>query len=405
MLNIRHIILYSIFAIGIVFSDKSSSDIDRDINRKNSELKTLKNEIEKVEQLIKSKSKEEQLSNEVIKQINNKISLTEKLIKTLNDEENYLIKLIYKAEEKIEIKEKELFTLKNQLKNRVRYLYKYGKQNLVTQMMQSEDWNKMIYRTKYLQILNEYEQIIKDRINKNIKELKSEKSSLQKEKENKKRLINSKNDEFKNLENEKERKKIYLIKIQNQKNELRKNLEIKKDMMAEVENIIKRLYSDRGKAKKREEEIAKRRSEQNRSTSGNFAKMKGKLNWPTDGKVVAKFGNTTNTKTHIVTENIGIDILTDPNEKVYSVLDGIVLTITNIRNFGDLVILDHGAGYYTVYSNLQNINVYENQYIDSNTYLAQVAQGSNFNYPNQYVFNFQVWSNEEKVDPQTWLKK
>ena len=405
MLKTKHIILFLIFTLGVVFADKSSSDIDRDINRKNSELDALKNEIEKVEQLIKSKSKEEQLSNEVIKQINNKISLTEKLIKTLNDEENYLIKLIYKAEEKIELKEKELFTLKNQLKNRVRYLYKYGKKNLVTQMMQSEDWNKMIYRTKYLQILNEYEQIIKDRINKNIKELKSEKSSLQKEKENKKRLINSKNDEFKNLENEKERKKIYLIKIQNQKNELRKNLEIKKDMMAEVENIIKRLYSDRGKAKKREEEIAKRRSEQNRSTSGNFAKMKGKLNWPTDGKVVAKFGNTTNTKTHIVTENIGIDILTDPNEKVYSVLDGIVLTITNIRNFGDLVILDHGAGYYTVYSNLQNINVYENQYIDSNTYLAQVAQGSNFNYPDQYVFNFQVWSNEEKVNPQTWLKK
>ena len=405
MLKTKHIILFLIFTLGVVFADKSSSDIDRDINRKNSELETLKNEIEKVEQLINSKSKEERLSNEVIKQINNKISLTEKLIKTLNDEENYLIKLIYKAEEKIELKEKELFTLKNQLKNRVRYLYKYGKKNLVTQMMQSEDWNKMIYRTKYLQILNEYEQIIKDRINKNIKELKSEKSSLQKEKENKKRLINSKNDEFKNLENEKERKKIYLIKIQNQKNELRKNLEIKKDMMAEVENIIKRLYSDRGKAKKREEEIAKRRSEQNRSTSGNFAKMKGKLNWPTDGKVVGKFGNTTNAKTHIVTENIGIDILTAPNEKVYSVLDGIVLTITNIRNFGDLVILDHGAGYYTVYSNLQNINVYENQYIDSNTYLAQVAQGSNFNYPDQYVFNFQVWSNEEKVNPQTWLKK
>ena len=405
MLKTKHIKLFLIFTLGVVFADKSSSDIDRDINRKNSELETLKNEIEKVEQLINSKSKEERLSNEVIKQINNKISLTEKLIKTLNDEENYLIKLIYKAEEKIELKEKELFTLKNQLKNRVRYLYKYGKKNLVTQMMQSEDWNKMIYRTKYLQILNEYEQIIKDRINKNIKELKSEKSSLQKEKENKKRLINSKNDEFKNLENEKERKKIYLIKIQNQKNELRKNLEIKKDMMAEVENIIKRLYSDRGKAKKREEEIAKRRSEQNRSTSGNFAKMKGKLNWPTDGKVVGKFGNTKNAKTHIVTENIGIDILTAPNEKVYSVLDGIVLTITNIRNFGDLVILDHGAGYYTVYSNLQNINVYENQYIDSNTYLAQVAQGSNFNYPDQYVFNFQVWSNEEKVNPQTWLKK
>ena len=137
MLKTKHIILFLIFTLGVVFADKSSSDIDRDINRKNIELETLKNEIEKVEQLINSKSKEERLSNEVIKQINNKISLTEKLIKTLNDEENYLIKLIYKAEEKIELKEKELFTLKNQLKNRVRYLYKYGKKNLVTQMMQS----------------------------------------------------------------------------------------------------------------------------------------------------------------------------------------------------------------------------------------------------------------------------
>ena len=405
MINKKNILAFLILFTGIFYADKSSADIQRDINKKNNELENLKEEIRKVENLINSKSKEEQLSNEIIKQINNKITLTEKLIKTLNDEENYLIKLIYRAEEKIEKKEKELFTLKNQLKNRIRYLYKYGKQNLVTQMVQADDWNKIIYRTKYLQILNEYEQIIKDRINKNLKDLKNEKSSLKKEKDKKKKLLKNKNEEFKNLENEKERKKIYLTKIQNQKNELRKNLQIKKDMMTEVENIIKRLYSNRDEAKKREEEIAKRRSENNRATSGNFAKMKGKLNWPTEGKIVGKFGNTKNTQTNTITENIGIDILTSPNEKVYSVLDGIVLTITNIRNFGDLIILDHGAGYYTVYSNLENINVYENQYIDSNTYLAQVAKGSNYNYPEKYVFNFQVWSNEEKVDPQKWLKK
>jgi len=259
MINRNHIIIFLILFTSIFYADKSSSDIQKDINRKNNELETLKSEIKQVEQSISTKLKEEQLSNEIIKQINNKISLTEKLIKTLNDEENYLIKLIYKAEDKIKLKEKELFTLKNQLKNRVRHLYKYGKQNLISQMMQSDNWNKIIYRTKYLQILNEYEQIIKNRINNSLKELKNEKSSLQKEKQNKIKLINNKNNEFKNLENEKERKKIYLVKIRNQKNELRKNLQIKKDMMAEVENIIKRLYSDKGEAKKREEEITKER--------------------------------------------------------------------------------------------------------------------------------------------------
>jgi septal ring factor EnvC (AmiA/AmiB activator) len=228
---------------------------------------------------------------------------------------------------------------------------------------------------------------------------------LQIKKNSKKKLIQNKNIEFKNLENEKSRKKVYLKKIQNQKNELRMNLQLKKDMIARVGNIIQKLYSDKNEAQKREEEIAKRRQEKNKPTSGNFAKMKGKLNWPTKGEIVGNFGKTTNANTSIVTENIGIDILTSQNEKVYSVLDGIVLAITYITNFGDLIIVDHGSGYFTVYSNLKNINVYENQYIDANTYLAQVAKGSNFDYPNQAVFNFQVWSNEKKVDPKIWLKK
>lgn len=405
IITLKKKLLITTLFVCLLISDKSSIDIQNDINKKNTELEKLKYEIEQVEKLINSKSKEEQISNELILQIDNKISLTEKLIKTLNDEENYLIKLIYKAEEKIEIKEKEQFKLQNQLKNRVRYLYKYGKENLISQLIQSENWNKIIYRTKYLEILDEYEEIIKNRINKNIRILKSEKETLQAKKDSKKQLIKNKNIEFENLEKEKSRKKTYLTKIQSQKNELRLNLKQKKDMIAQVGNLIKKLYSDKTEAQKREQEIARKRQEKNKPTSGNFAKMKGKLNWPTKGKVVGKFGETINRHTNIVTENMGIDILTSQNEKVYSVLDGIVLAITYITNFGDLIIVDHGSGYFTVYSNLKDINVYENQYIDTNTYLAKVEKGSNFDYPNKTVFNFQIWSNEKKLNPEIWLKK
>ena len=401
-----HSLLFSLFILfNVIVADKSSSDIQKDINIKNSELESLKLEIQQVEELIESKSKEEKLNNEIILQIDNKIRLTEKLIKTLSDEENYLTRLIYKAEEKISIKEQELFVLKNQLKNRMRYLYKYGKNNLVSKAMQTNEWNKIIYRRKYLEILNEYEEKIKQRINKNIKDLKIEKTTLQKEKNTKEKLINDKNTEFENLEKDKKRKKNYLTQIQAKKTQLKSNLESKKAMIAEIKQIIKKLYADKDETKRREEELARRRSQQNKSTSGNFAKMKGKLNWPVNGKIVGKFGNVINQTTNTVTENLGIDILTSSNEKVYSVLDGVVLTITTIRNFGDLLILDHGAGYYTVYSNLKNINVYENQYVDTYTNLGQVAFGSNFNYPDKYIFNFQIWSDQKKVNPEIWLKK
>ena len=398
-------IIIILFTLSLLFPDKSSADIQVDINKKNNEIESLKLEIQKVETLIENKSKEEKINNDLIKQIDNKIKLTEKLIKTLTNEENYLTKQIYLAEENISIKEKELFVLKNQLKNRVRYLYKYGKENLVTEMMQTNEWDKLIYRKKYLQILNEYEEKIKSRIKDNIKDLREEKKSLQKEKKNKEKLITSKNKEFSNLENDRSRKKLYIKKIRNQKNELQKNLDSKKAMINQIKDLVKKLYADKDKTKKREEELARIRTQKNKATSGNFAKMKGKLNWPVKGKIVGQFGNVKNQKLNTITENIGIDILTSSNEKVYSVLDGVILTITNIRNFGDIVILDHGAGYYSVYSNLKNINVFEGQYIDTNTIIGAVELGSNFNYPDQHVFNFQIWSNEKKLNPELWLKK
>ena len=394
-----------LFTLSLLFPDKSSADIQVDINKKNNEIESLKLEIQKVETLIENKSKEEKINNDLIKQIDNKIKLTEKLIKTLTNEENYLTKQIYLAEENISIKEKELFVLKNQLKNRVRYLYKYGKENLVTEMMQTNEWDKLIYRKKYLQILNEYEEKIKSRIKDNINDLLEEKKSLQKEKKNKEKLIKSKNKEFSNLEDDRSRKKLYIKKIRNQKNELQKNLDSKKAMINQIKDLVKKLYADKDKTKKREEELARIRTQKNKATSGNFAKMKGKLNWPVKGKIVGQFGNVKNQKLNTITENIGIDILTSSNEKVYSVLDGVILTITNIRNFGDIVILDHGAGYYSVYSNLKNINVFEGQYIDTNTIIGSVELGSNFNYPDQHVFNFQIWSNEKKLNPELWLKK
>ena len=401
----KHIIINFLVLTCLCFADKTSNEIQEDINNKNSELDQLINEINRYEALINEKSKEEDLNNEIITQIDKKIELTEKLIKRLTDEENYLSKQIYKTKENIEKQEQELFVLKNQLKNRLRYLYKYGKSNLLKQITQTSDWNKKIYRSKYLEILNEYENQIKKRIKKNIGNLKIEKKQLEKEQRTKKNLIAEKNKKFDSLENDKKLKSSYLSKIKTQKDKLKQDLISKKEMREKIEKIIKKLYSDKKETKKREQELAKIRSEKNKSTSGNFAKMKGKLIWPVKGKIIGKFGVYKNQELNIYTENLGIDIKTNTNEKVYSVLDGVILTITNIRDYGNIIILDHGAGYYTVYSNLKNITVYEGQYVDTYTHLAEVAQGTNSNYNDENIFNFQIWLNQEKLNPENWIKK
>jgi len=398
-------ISYFILLPSLLLLGQDLNKIQKNINSRNKDLNELKDEINKLENEINKKIEEEEINQGLLKQINNKIQLTEKLITKLNDEENYLSNLIFKNEQNIIIKEEELTKMKNQLKNRLIYLYKYGRGEPLAQLMITEEWSKVIYRTKYLQVLNKSEQIIKDRINKSIENLKLEKNALKKEKERKSFLISEKDREFSALEKDKKTKQNYINKIKKEKEQLRSNLEDKKKMMAQIEKLINKLYADKKELKKREEELIKLRSQQNKSTTGNFAKMKQKLPWPVDGTVIGEFGIQTNQKLKTQYENIGIDIKTAYAAPVKSILDGVVSSITVIKGYGNVVILDHGGGYYSVYSNIDNIRINEGDYIPSEIKIGNVAKNNSSNYNAEYLFHFQVWGNQKKLNPEDWLKK
>ena len=70
-----------------------------------------------------------------------------------------------------------------------------------------------------------------------------------------------------------------------------------------IENSIKKLISNKKTAQKIEDDLAKKRAKKNKSTSGNFAKMKGKLNWPSSGIVISEFGMQTNPVLNTTIEN------------------------------------------------------------------------------------------------------
>ena len=145
-------------------------------------------------------------------------------------------------------------------------------------------------------------------------------------------------------------------------------------MATEMEQLIKKLYSDKVAMKKREEELARIRAAQNLATTGNFAKMMGKLSWPVEGRIINKFGTIKNPNTGTFTENVGIDIHAPSGTNVKSVLDGVVSRITYIRGHGNIVIIDHGGGFSTVYAHVDKININENDYIQMGNPIALVSE-------------------------------
>ncbi len=399
MAKFYRLLLSIIILLSICNAQKSSTDIQKDIDVQNKELKNLRNDITKIEKQIISKTKEAISATEILIDIEGKITLTEKLIHSLNREERYLADKIFSTEQGIHEKETYLQKLRYQLTKRMLHVYKTGRPSPLQTVVMSDNWNEMIYKIKYLDILVDYETKLRNEIESVIDELEREKKQLETELSKKKTIKNEKEVESSNLEKDKSTRKKYLNKIKDQKTKLELEVNQKKEMMAEIESLINKLFTDKEASKKREEELARIRTIQNLATSGNFAKMKGKLPWPVTGKVVSKFGIQKNPTLNTETENSGIDIQSNAGTHIISVLDGVISTITYIRGYGNIIIVDHGGNYSTVYAHVDDISVRESEYVQAGKTIAKVG-GTNTSY-----LHFEVWGNQKKLNPQNWLLK
>ena len=394
---------YTIILIITTFiysNGKSSSEIQVDIDSRNAELHALRNEIKSIEERLISKNKEAISSTEFLIDLEYKISLTEKLIRSLNKEEHYISGVIRQIEAEIREMEELLAKLKRQLTKRLQYLYINGRQGILETVLLANDWNGAIYRIKYLDVLSDYEKKLKKQMKETLVKLGGEKANLIIELNRKTALLTEKKNEGSKLEEDKKYRNKVLENIRKDKFKLERVRSEKTKMITNIEQLIKKLYADKEAMKKREEELARIRAEQNRATTGNFAKMMGKLSWPVEGHIISKFGTIRNPETGTLTENVGIDIKVRSGMKVKTVLDGVVSTITYIRGHGNIIIIDHGGGFSTVYAHVDNISVNENEYIQMGNSIASVAKVENGSFAK---LHFEVWGNQKKLNPEKWL--
>ena len=82
-------------------------------------------------------------------------------------------------------------------------------------------------------------------------------------------------------------------------------------------------------------------------------------------------------------------------------MDGVVSTIAYIRGHGNIIIIDHGDGFNTVYANIENITIKENDYVQTGNIIAEVSQKNSTN----NTLHFEIWGNQKKINPETWLGK
>ena len=374
---------------------KTSSDIQGDINNRKNELDIIKAEIRTVEKKIIKETKNAISTTELLLKIENKIDLTEKLMKAINKEINSINLKILNKEIEIEKTEKKISKIRYELKSRLIHLYKNGKPSIIESILSAKDWNDAIYKTKYLNVLSDHEKKLQIILEKTLISLDTQRLQLTKEIKYKKNLKKDKNTETDNLMRDKQKRELLLADINKRKSNYEVDLIKTQHKMSKVEQIISNLLKDKKRIEEKERELERIRKLQQTNNAQKFSKMRNKLSWPINGKIISKYGLMKNKKLNTVTENLGIEIKSYSNTNVLSVYDGVVTQISYIGSY--VVIVLHGDGYRTVYWGMNEIDVDENDYVQAGSSIGKLNKND--------VLQFQVWSEDKKENPEKWLIK
>jgi murein hydrolase activator len=129
--------------------------------------------------------------------------------------------------------------------------------------------------------------------------------------------------------------------------------------------------------------------------------FRGALPWPATGVVIGRFGRQTNSRFGTSVARSGIDISLAEGQPVRAVHEGAVAFADQFTGYGNLIIVDHGDGAYSLYGYLSSLDVARGAHVDALTPLGASGRDPSGN-PALY---FELRVDGKPVDPLQWLKR
>ena len=276
--------------------------------------------------------------------------------------------------------------------------YLKGSLTELEKVFSSTTWRQAMYRTYYLKIISDIEKKMAKRIEKLLVDISRQKVELEVVLRNNVNLKRDKEGQISSYRTMRIDREKELNRLRSDKKALSTYINEKEAGIKQLENIIKRVLED----KARFERELRIRQQQEALKTKSFASLKSQLPWPAEGRITTKFGRQWNSKLKTTTENPGIDIKGKPGSPIRTVLGGVVTTITYIRGYGTTIIIDHGGGFYTVYSHVANIQTNVDSQVRNGDVIAYMGDSGSIN---GSKLHFEIWGKGQKLNPEEWLIK
>ena len=133
-----------------------------------------------------------------------------------------------------------------------------------------------------------------------------------------------------------------------------------------------------------------------------FGTLRGRLPWPTDGRIVTPFGAQVHPRFGTRTFKNGVDIEAVEGTDVTAVYPGHIVYTGWFKGYGNLIIMDHGNDYYTLYAHVGEILVKEGDDVKQAQRIGTVGDTGSLAGARLY---FEVRYQGKPLDPQDWLRQ
>ena len=365
------------------------------------ELATIRQQVSQYEKELQKRNRDEAAALNFLADLNKEIDLTQRYVRTMSTDLSRLERQLGERESDIRTLVSEEETLRQLIRNRVVQYYKHHRLQDLEVLFSVRSWQQLRAWVKY-------ERLIADNDRRNLQALQERERVLQRQRNlwrlelsEKERKVRDKRQEEVNLQASIVKRQQFLTNIRRDKSLLAKRLqEIKQS-----EKQISALIAAAEKARLAQRTTAAPKPGGGSVVpapmiSGRFGGLKGRLPWPARGAVISHFGRERHPELNTITENLGIEIKARLGAPVMSVGDGVVQTITWQRGRGNIIIISHDDGYYTVYTHLQDIQIEEQQTVKQGQMIGTVGDSGSLHGP---ILHFQIWKNTVNLNPEDWL--
>ena len=275
------------------------------------------------------------------------------------------------------------------LRQRLRSMYKFGPARELEFLLSTESFAQLLARWDYLVLVAEQARRLLEGVRERKEVVETLEHRLEGHRAQVDRTTRQTTSENKRLAQQRASRRQTLVSIQTQRQAFEAAAaQLERDAQA-LKRLIARLEAKRAAAPV--------------PYTGDFAKGHGQLDWPARGEVVGHFGLETNPRfPSVKVPNNGMDIRVPVGTAVRAVAKGRVdYTSDNYASYGEIVILNHGDSYYTLYAHLSDISVSVGQEVSAGQTIGRSGETGSLKGP---ILHFEVRKGGSALDPEDWLQ-